>query len=236
MTSRFRQVVLNKTHERQSTMGEMRPSKKKRLERRRKERERAEQESTEVEAEQPPDAPPTDEIVSGVGGDSEEPPTIADEKQARADARLLARAVRNGWIKLEDLFPVRFDLDAPLSEVTAAIAKTKDPSIRQLMLRNVHIGMMSGDDRSRRIASRTALLMERTNQRDEIERLKQERAEADLKLKTAIVEQRGGNVGDSIPTGVVLLERPSPTMEDWEAEIAEAAKHDGEPIEVPNPE
>ncbi|MFT5328580.1 MAG: hypothetical protein ACI8P0_006493 [Planctomycetaceae bacterium] len=70
-----------------------------------------------------------------------------------------------------------------------------------LLMRSVGDGLRSKDARRRRSAERTALAMERANQRDE----------ENLKIKHALVEQKGGHVDDSIPTGVILLERPSPT-------------------------
>ena len=64
------------------------------------------------------------------------------------------------------------------------------------------------------IAIRALIQMEAANQRDE------QHAE-DLKIKQALLEQKGGHVDSSIPTGVVLLERPCVTAEEWESVKAE---------------
>ncbi len=52
-----------------------------------------------------------------------------------------------------------------------------------------------------------------------------------------LASPNGSPVGDlRAGQGVVLLSRPCVTVEEWQAELDEAAKHDGEAIELPSPE
>jgi hypothetical protein len=84
-----------------------------------------------------------------------------------------------------------------------------------LLMQSVGDGLRSKDARRRRSAERTALQMEKINQADE-------HHADELKIKQALLEQKGGHVDNSIPTGVVLLERPCVTVEEWETVKAEA--------------
>jgi len=61
--------------------------------------------------------------------------------------------------------------------------------------------------------------MEAANQRDE------QHAE-NLKIKQALLEQKGGHVDASIPCGVVLLERPCTSMDEWQRDVESATKEE----------
>lgn len=122
-----------------------------------------------------------------------------------------ARALREGWVTPER--GQRFETRTPKQELVARIERHGDASIMDRLVLSVFCGLESTDDRTVGIACRNAIAMERANQRDE------QHAD-DLKLKQAIVEQRGGHVDESIPTGVVLLSRPCTSVEEWQAEVA----------------
>ena len=50
-----------------------------------------------------------------------------------------------------------------------------------------------------------------------------------------LTSPNGEPLGDlPVGQGVVLLSRPCVTVEEWQAEVDEAARHSGEPIELPN--
>jgi len=82
-----------------------------------------------------------------------------------------------------------------------------------LLMQSVGDGLRSKDARRRRSAERTALQMEKINQADE-------KHADEMRIKEALVEQRGGHVDESIPCGIVLLERPCTSIEEWQAEVA----------------
>lgn len=88
-----------------------------------------------------------------------------------------------------------------------------------LLMQSVGDGLRSKDARRRRSAERTALQMEKINQADE-------HHAQELKIKQALLEQKGGHVDESIPCGVVLLERPCTSMDVWQQEVESATKEE----------
>lgn len=106
----------------------------------------------------------------------------------------------------EQRFPMQMLTESPAGGETTMI---------DLLMQSVGDGLRSKDARRRRSAERTALQMEKINQADE-------HHAQELKIKQALLEQKGGHVDASIPTGVVLLERPCVTVEEWESVKAEA--------------
>ena len=104
----------------------------------------------------------------------------------------------------EQRFPMQMLTESPDGE---------ELSIRDLLVRSVGEGLRSKNPRIRNIAAKNALQMEKMNQRDE------EFAE-DLKIKKAILESKGGHTDESVPCGIVLLERPLTKVKDWEAMVA----------------
>lgn len=150
----------------------------------------------------------------GSGGNDDKKYGPTGYLPARTEARMLQRAVKNDWLKEGQT--QRFETRTSENELTQRVSsQSGEASIMERLSLSVLSGLNDEDKRRRGIAERTALAMERANQRDE------QYAE-DLKIKQALVEQKGGHVDDSIPCGVILLERPSPTVEDWEAEQARA--------------
>lgn len=106
----------------------------------------------------------------------------------------------------EQRFPMQMLTESPEGDSVTMI---------ELAVCAVGDGLRSTDPRIRNIAAKTALQMERINQADE--------HHADqMRLKEAILEQQGGHVDDSIPCGVVLLERPCTSVEEWQERMAEA--------------
>lgn len=134
---------------------------------------------------------------------------------SRKDAVLIERAVREGWLDGADLqrIETRTSLEDLQQRVGAAPQKA---TMMDLLTLSVLTGLSAKDPRRKGIAERTALAMERTNQRDE------QHAD-DMKIKQALLEARGGHTDESIPTGVVLLTRPSTSLEEWELEQKRAA-------------
>jgi hypothetical protein len=131
---------------------------------------------------------------------------------ARSEAKLLERAVRNGW--LEDGQTQRFETRTSENELTQRVSsQSGEASIMERLSLSVLSGLNDKDKRRRGIAERTALAMERANQRDE-------HHSDDLEIKRALLEARGGHTDDSIPCGVVLLTRPCTSIEEWEAQVA----------------
>ncbi|MFT5328161.1 MAG: hypothetical protein ACI8P0_006073, partial [Planctomycetaceae bacterium] len=119
---------------------------------------------------------------------------------------------RNGW--LEDGQTQRFETRTSENELTQRVSsQSGEASIMERLSLSVLSGLNDKDKRRRGIAERTALAMERANQRDE------QHAE-DLKIKQALLEQKGGHVDNSIPCGVVLLERSCTSLEEWQAHVA----------------
>lgn len=92
-----------------------------------------------------------------------------------------------------------------------------------LLMQSVGDGLRSKDARRRRSAERTALQMEKINQADE-------HHAQELKIKQALLEQKGGHVDESIPCGVVLLERPCTSMDVWQQEVESAGKEQGSTV------
>jgi len=137
------------------------------------------------------------------------------DPSSRKDAVLIEKAVTGGWLDPEDIqrFETRTSLEELQTRIKAAPAKA---SMMDLVALSVLGGLNDKDKRRRGIAERTAVAMERANQRDE------QHAE-DLKIKQALLEAKGGHTDESIPTGVVIFERPSVSIEDWQAEQARAA-------------
>ena len=124
----------------------------------------------------------------------------------RSDGALGDRGLNPGTDSSDDeqRFPMRMLTESSDGE---------NLSIRDLLVRSVGEGLRSKNPRIRNIAAKNALQMEKMNQRDE------EFAE-DLKIKRAVLEQRGGHVGDeAIPTGVVLLSRPDTSVDEWQAGV-----------------
>jgi hypothetical protein len=79
--------------------------------------------------------------------------------------------------------------------------------------------LKSPNRRTKMIGIRALIQMEAANQRDE--------QHADnLKIKQALLEQRGGHVDESIPCGVVLLERPCTSIDVWQQEVESATKEE----------
>ena len=171
--------------------------------------EQAQQDSVTVDANDPPS-----NLRLGSGGDDDGKYGPTGYLPARTEARMLQRAVKNGWLKEGQT--QRFETRTSESELTQRVSsQSGEASIMEQLSLSVLAGLNDEDKRRRGIAERTALAMERANQRDE------QHAE-DLKIKQALLEQKGGHVDKSIPTGVVLLERPCVTVEEWESVKAEA--------------
>jgi len=137
------------------------------------------------------------------------------DPNSRHDAVLIEKAVTGGWLSDEDV--QRIETRTSLEEITKRVgAAPQKATMMEMLTMSVLTGLHSKDKRRRGIAERTALAMERTNQRDE-------QHAADLKIKQALLEARGGHTDESIPNGVVILERPSPNIESWQAEQERAA-------------
>lgn len=164
----------------------------------------------------------------GSGGDDASKYGPTGYLPASTEAKLIERAVRNGWLKEDET--QRFETRTSENELAQRVScEPGEASAMELASLELMKCLKSPNRRLKMIAIRALIQMETANQRDE------QHAE-NLQVKQAIIEQNGGVLGETIPTGVVLLERPSPTLEAWQAELDEAARHDGEPIEVPNPE
>jgi len=67
--------------------------------------------------------------------------------------------------------------------------------------------------------------MEKINQADAHHR-------AAMKLREAQLEQQDGHLDNSIPCGVVLLQRPCVTIEEWQAQVAKAEAEEKQQIEA----
>ena len=108
----------------------------------------------------------------------------------------------------EQRFPMQMLTESPDGSKTTMI---------DLLMKSVGDGLRSKDARRRRSAERTALQMEKINQADE-------HHAQELKIKQALLEQKGGHVDASIPTGVVLLERPCVSLDEWQQQVESAGE------------
>lgn len=194
-------------------MPKMSQSKRQRLKRRREKlaAEQAQQDSATVDANDR-----ASNVRLGSGGDDDGKYGPTGYIPARTEANLLERAVRNGWLKEEET--QRFETRTSENELAQRLSSEPgEASAMELAALELMKCLKSPNRRTKMIAIRALIQMETANQRDE------QHAE-DLKIKQALLEQKGGHVDESIPTGVVLLERPCTSIDVWQQEVESATK------------
>jgi hypothetical protein len=194
-------------------MPKMSQSKRQRLKRRRERlaAEQAQQDSVTVDANDP-----ASNVRLGSGGDDDGKYGPTGYLPARTEAKMFERAVRNAW--LEDDQAQRFETRTSENELTQRVSSVPgEASGLELASLELMKCLKSPNRRLKMIAIRALIQMETANQRDE------QHAE-NLKIKQALLEQKGGHVDASIPTGVVLLERPCTSSEEWQQQVDFAAK------------
>lgn len=196
-------------------------SSQKKRQRLKRQRERLADQPTEQEqaAVNPIDQPSDDQLGSGGDDDSKYGPT--GYLPARTEVKLIERAVRNGWLKDEQT--QRFETRTSENELALRVSSQPgEASAMELASLELIKCVQSPNRRLKMIAIRALAQMEQANQRDELESVRQRQRDEELSLKRAIVENQGGNVGETIPTGVVLIPRPCQDVEEWERMVAEA--------------
>jgi hypothetical protein len=156
----------------------------------------------------------------GSGGDDDGKCGPTRYKPSRSEAKLFEQAVRNGWLKDEET--QRFETRTSENELVQRVSsKPGEASMMERACLELMKCLKSPNRRLKMIAIRALIQMETANQRDE------QHAE-DLQIKQALLEQRGGHVDESIPTGVVLLERPCVSLDEWQQQVESAAKEQTE--------
>jgi hypothetical protein len=194
-------------------MPKMSQSKRQRLKRRRERlaAEQTQQDSVTVDANDP-----AGNVRLGSGGDDDGKYGPTGYMPASTEAKLIERAVRNGWLKEEET--QRFETRTSENELAQRVSSQPgEASAMELASLELMKCLKSPNRRTKMIGIRALIQMETANQRDE------QHAE-DLKIKQALLEQKGGHVDASIPTGVVLLERPCVSLDEWQQQVESAGK------------